>query len=84
MMTNATAALDPIAAATAIATNARHRTESRDDRQGTAAVIALAIGVLLSLIVVVAMVTSPATIPMWCASHGCPNVMSIWQPYSAS
>jgi hypothetical protein len=83
MMTNATAALDPVAAATAIATSARYRAEAQDDRRGTAAIVVLAIGVLVSLIVIAAMVTSPATIPMWCASHGCPTMMTIWQPYAA-
>ncbi|HEV3086579.1 MAG TPA: hypothetical protein VGX96_05065 [Candidatus Elarobacter sp.] len=73
MMTNAAAAPDPIAAATAIAEAARRRAARTDDRTGTAAVAALASGVVLSLIAIGVMVSSPALIPMWCAAHGgCP------------
>ena len=73
MMTNATAALDPLAAATAIAANARRRADRTEDAVGMGAIAALAIGIVISLIVIAVMVTSPATIPMWCAAHGgCP------------
>jgi hypothetical protein len=73
MMTNAAAAPDPIAAATAIAEQARRRADRTDDRGGTAAVAAMATGVIFSLIAIAAMVSSPALIPMWCAAHGgCP------------
>ena len=70
MMTNATA--DPLAAATSIVRAARSRADG-DRPEGAAAVVALAGGVLLSLIIMAAMVVSPAAIPMWCAAHGgCP------------
>lgn len=73
MMTNATAVLDPLAAATAIADNARRRADRTEDAAGMGAIAALAIGIVISLIVIAVMVTSPATIPMWCAAHGgCP------------
>jgi hypothetical protein len=74
MMTNATAATpDPVAAALAIAETARRKADRTERAHGTAAVAALAGGVLFSLIAMAAMVTSPATIPMWCAAHGgCP------------
>ncbi len=73
MMTNAAAAPDPLAAANAIAEAARRRADRTGDRPGTAAVAALAIGVILSLVAIAAMVSSPALIPMWCAAHGgCP------------
>jgi hypothetical protein len=71
MMTPATA--DPLATAAAIVETARRRAEGQDRPQGAAAVVALAGGVVLSLIVMAAMVVSPAAIPMWCAAHGgCP------------
>jgi hypothetical protein len=69
----ATAAPDPVASALAIARAARRRADRTDDAQGVAAVVALAAAVLFSLIAIAAMLTSPATIPMWCAAHGgCP------------
>ena len=70
MMTNATAALDPLAAATAIAYNARRQADRTEDAAGMGAIAALTIGIVISLIVIAVMVTSPATIPMWCAAHG--------------
>ncbi|MBV8299740.1 MAG: hypothetical protein JO083_09390 [Candidatus Eremiobacteraeota bacterium] len=73
MTTNAAAAPDPIAAATAIALQARRRADRNGGRAGTAAVVALASGVIFSLIAIAAMISSPAVIPMWCAAHGgCP------------
>ena len=40
---------------------------------GTAAVAALGTGIVLALITIAVTITSPATIPMWCAAHGgCP------------
>lgn len=73
MMTNATAAPDPLAAATAIVDSARRKSTRTDLATGTAAIAALAITIVLSLIAIAAMLTSPATIPMWCAAHGgCP------------
>jgi hypothetical protein len=40
---------------------------------GTAAVAALATGIVLALVTIAVTITSPATIPMWCAAHGgCP------------
>jgi hypothetical protein len=40
---------------------------------GTAAVAALGTGIVLALLTIAITVTSPATIPMWCAAHGgCP------------
>ena len=42
-------------------------------RTATAAVAALATGIVLALITIAVTVTSPATIPLWCAAHGgCP------------
>ncbi|MDB5073410.1 MAG: hypothetical protein JWM87_4521 [Candidatus Eremiobacteraeota bacterium] len=71
MMTNATAATpDPVAAALAIAQTARRKAAATDNRNGTAAVALLGSGVIFSLIAITAMLTSPATIPMWCAAHG--------------
>ena len=73
MMTNAAAALDPLAAATAIARTARRKADRTEDAHGLAAVAALGSGVIVSLLAIAFMVTSPATIPMWCAAHGgCP------------
>ena len=71
MMTNATAAApDPVAAALAIAENARRKANGTDRRNGTAAIALLGSAVVFSLIAITAMLTSPATIPMWCAAHG--------------
>jgi hypothetical protein len=75
-MTNANAP-DPIAAASAIVQAAAHRAADDatpyEDRRPIAPVIAMAAGVLASLALMAAMVTSPATIPMWClARGGCP------------
>ena len=40
---------------------------------GTAAVAALGTGIVLALVTIAVTITSPATIPMWCAAHGgCP------------
>ncbi|HEX3464599.1 MAG TPA: hypothetical protein VHS78_11175 [Candidatus Elarobacter sp.] len=73
MMTNATAAFDPIAAATAIAQTARDNSDRTEDAHGLAAIIALASGMIVALTAITFMLTSPATIPMWCAAHGgCP------------
>jgi hypothetical protein len=77
MMTNANAAPDPIAAASAIVQAAVERAAADaippEDRRPIAPVIALATGVLVSLVMMAAMITSPATIPMWCLTHGgCP------------
>jgi hypothetical protein len=42
-------------------------------RPGTAPIIALAAGVLLAVATIAVTITSPATIPLWCAAHGgCP------------
>jgi threonine dehydrogenase-like Zn-dependent dehydrogenase len=72
-MTNAAATPDPVAAAVAIAQTARRKANAADDRNGTAAVAVLATGVIGSLFAIVAMLSSPATIPLWCATHGgCP------------
>ena len=73
MMTNAAAAPDPLAAATAIALQARRRADRNEARPGAAAVVALASGVIFSLTAIAVMISSPALIPMWCAAHGgCP------------
>jgi hypothetical protein len=74
MMTNADAAsLDPVAAALAIAHDARRKADRTDRTGGAAAIAALASGIVLSLIAIAAMAVSPAAIPMWCAAHGgCP------------
>jgi hypothetical protein len=71
MMTHANAATpDPVAAALAIAENARRKTDRKENAHGMAAVAALAAGVLLSLGAIGAMAMSPA----WCAAHGgCPT-----------
>ena len=74
MMTHANAATtDPVAAAEAIAENARHKANRNEDAHGMAGVTALAAGVILSLAAIAAMAMSPATIPAWCAAHGCPT-----------
>ncbi len=40
---------------------------------GIAPIIALAAGVLVAIATIAVTVTSPATIPLWCAAHGgCP------------
>ncbi|HEY6235591.1 MAG TPA: hypothetical protein VIW69_10860 [Candidatus Elarobacter sp.] len=74
MMTHANAATpDPVAAALAIAENARRKSDRKEDAHGMAAVAALAAGVLLSLAAIAGMAMSPAAIPTWCATHGgCP------------
>ena len=75
MMTHANAAsTDPVAAALAIAEEARRRTNRTERRPGMAGVIALAAGVLLSVSVIGAVAMSPAAIPTWCANHACPTV----------
>ncbi len=75
MMTHANAATpDPVATALAIANDARRKTDREENAHGTAAVAALAAGVVLSLAAIGAMAMSPATIPAWCAAHGgCPT-----------
>ena len=78
-MTNAAAAPNPIAAATAIAQAARIRTEaatSAPGPRGPAAVLAMLTGVVLAVTAAVAMMLSPA-VPIWCAAHGCPSPMAI-------
>ena len=73
MMTHATAASDPLAAAVEIADRARRKADRADVATGTAAVAALGTGIVLALIAIAGMAVSPATIPMWCAAHGgCP------------
>jgi len=37
---------------------------------GIAAIALLGSGIIFSLIAIAAMISSPATIPMWCAAHG--------------
>ncbi len=72
MITNA-ALTDPLAAATAIAHTARRKADRTENAHGLAAVAALGSGVIVSLLAIAFMVTTPATIPMWCAAHGgCP------------
>lgn len=73
MMTHANATHDPVAAALAIAENARRKTDRTEDAHGMAGVTALAAGVLLSLAAIAGMAMSPAAIPAWCATHGCPT-----------
>jgi hypothetical protein len=73
----ATAAPNPVAAAQAIAENARRTTTRSEDRPGMAGVIALAAGILLSLGTIGAIAASPAAIPTWCATHGCPTVPTL-------
>ncbi len=75
MMTHANAATpDPVAAALAIAENARRKTDRTENAHGMAGVVALAAGVVLSLAAIGAMAMSPAAIPAWCAAHGgCPT-----------
>jgi hypothetical protein len=75
MMTHANAATapDPVAAALAIAENARRRADRPVENHGMAGVIALAAGILLSLGVIGTMAISPAAIPSWCATHACPT-----------
>jgi hypothetical protein len=71
MMTNATAATpDPVAAALAISANARRQSARTNHPNGIVAVGLLGSGVVFSLIAIAAMLSSPATIPMWCAAHG--------------
>jgi hypothetical protein len=71
MMTHATA--DPVATAAAIVHAASRRADGHDRPAGVAAVVALAGGVVLSLVAMAVMISSPATIPLWCAAHGgCP------------
>jgi hypothetical protein len=76
MMTHANAAptTDPVAAAHAIAENARRKANGNERPNGMAGVVALAAGVILSLAAIGAMAMSPAAIPAWCAAHGgCPT-----------
>ena len=78
MMTHANAAsADPVAAALAIAENARRKADRPEARPGMAGVIALAAGVLLSLGTIGAIAASPAAIPHWCATHACPTVPTL-------
>jgi hypothetical protein len=71
MMTNATAATpDPVAAALAIIHTASREADGTDRRNGIAAIALLGSGIIFSLIAIAAMISSPATIPMWCAAHG--------------
>jgi hypothetical protein len=40
---------------------------------GLAPIIALAAGIVLAIATIAVTITSPATIPLWCAAHGgCP------------
>jgi|GEM_PF-2812920 hypothetical protein len=74
MMTHANAATtDPVAAALAIAENARRKADRTENTHGMAGVIALAAGVILSLSAIGAMAMSPAAVPAWCATHACPT-----------
>ena len=78
MMTHANAAqADPVAAALAIAKDARRKANRTEQRPGMAGVIALAAGVLLSLSVVATVAVSPAAIPSWCATHACPTIPTL-------
>ena len=78
MMMHANAATtDPVAAAAAIAENARRKANRTEERPGMAGVIALAAAVLLSLGTIGTMAMSPATIPAWCANHACPTVPTL-------
>ena len=78
MMTQANAATtDPVAAALAIAENAKRKADRTEERPGMAGVIALAAAVLLSLGTIGTMAMSPAMIPAWCATHACPTVPSL-------
>jgi hypothetical protein len=73
MMTQANAPTDPVAAARAIAETARDKANRKEDTHGMVAVIAMIIGVLVSLTAIGAMALSPATLPSWCATHACPT-----------
>lgn len=81
MMTQANAATtttpDAVAAAQAIAENAKRKANRTEERPGMSGVIALAAAVLLSLGTIGTMAMSPAAIPNWCASHACPTVPSL-------
>ena len=75
MMTHANAATtDPVAAAQAIAENARHKANRNEEAHGMAGVTALAAGVILSLVAIAAMAMSPATLPAWCGATAAPTV----------
>ena len=39
---------------------------------GTAPIVALTIAILTVFTAIGVMVESPATLPTWCATHGCP------------
>ena len=75
-MTNANAAPDPIAAASAIVQAAAQRaaaaTAPPEDPAPIAPVVAVAACVLISLALMIAMFTGPGSITMWCLTHGCP------------
>jgi len=73
MKTHVNASTDPVAAALAIAENARRKADLPDNNHGMAAVAALAGAVALSLAAIFTMAMSPATIPTWCSTHACPT-----------
>jgi hypothetical protein len=64
--------LDPTALkrATAIACAARRRYDRNERLQGIAPIVALAIGVALSLTIIAALAAAPAIIPWWCSASG--------------
>ena len=79
MMTHANAATtDPVAAAQAIAENASRKANRAENAHGTAAVVALAAGVLASAAVLAATAMNPAAIPAWCATHACPTAPTLY------
>lgn len=47
-------------------------THTNTDRPTCAPIIALAIAIMLSFGVIGVMIESPATIPTWCTTYGCP------------
>ena len=63
MMTHVNTTTDPVAAALAIAENARRKADRTETAHGMAAVTALAIGVVVSLTAIGAMALNPSTIP---------------------
>ena len=82
MMTHANAATtDPVAAAQAIAENARHKANRNEEAHGMAGVTALAAGVILSLAAIAAMAMSPATLPSLVRRARLPNGPNLRTPH---
>jgi hypothetical protein len=61
---------DAVESAVEIVNAARRRCERSEKFHGLAPVIALAVGLALSLTTMAALAAAPAAIPLWCETYG--------------